>query len=89
MADNLALLEEKVLAAIDLIKSLRADKARLRQERDDLAVRLNGLTEENDALKRELGAVKNSVIESEQFEAKRRAIEDKVSGLLEMLEGIG
>jgi len=89
MERNLAILEEKVLAAVDLIKSLRADNARLRTERDDLAVRLDDVTEENVGLKRELGQVRRSVTDTEQFEVKRRAIEEKVGGLLEMLEGIG
>ncbi len=89
MERNLAILEEKVLAAVDLIKSLRADNARLRTERDDLAVRLDDVTEENVDLKRELGQVRRSVTDTEQFEVKRRAIEEKVGGLLEMLEGIG
>ena len=89
MASNLTILEEKVLAAIDLIKSLRADNARLRAERDDLALRLDDVTEENVDLKRELGQVRRSVTDTEQFEVKRRAIEEKVGGLLEMLEGIG
>lgn len=89
MERNLAILEEKVLAAVDLIKSLRADNARLRAERDDLAVRLDDVTEENVDLKRELGQVRRSVTDTEQFEVKRRAIEEKVGGLLEMLEGIG
>jgi FtsZ-binding cell division protein ZapB len=89
MERNLAILEEKVLAAVDLIKSLRADNAGLRTERDDLAVRLDDVTEENVDLKRELGQVRRSVTDTEQFEVKRRAIEEKVGGLLEMLEGIG
>ena len=89
MERNLTILEEKVLAAVDLIKSLRADNARLRAERDDLAVRLDDVTEENVDLKRELGQVRRSVTDTEQFEVKRRAIEEKVGGLLEMLEGIG
>ena len=89
MERNLTILEEKVLAAVDLIKSLRADNARLRAERDDLAVRLDDVTEENVDLKRELGQVRHSVTDTEQFEVKRRAIEEKVGGLLEMLEGIG
>lgn len=89
MEGNMTILEEKVLAAIDLIKSLRADLARLRAERDDLALRLDDVTEENVDLKRELGQVRRSVTDTEQFEVKRRAIEEKVGGLLEMLEGIG
>ncbi len=89
MEGNMTILEEKVLAAIDLIKSLRADIARLRAERDDLALRLDDVTEENVDLKRELGQVRRSVTDTEQFEVKRRAIEEKVGGLLEMLEGIG
>ena len=89
MEGNMTILEEKVVAAIDLIKSLRADLARLRAERDDLALRLDDVTEENVDLKRELGQVRRSVTDTEQFEVKRRAIEEKVGGLLEMLEGIG
>ena len=89
MESNLTILEEKVLAAVDLIKSLRADNARLRAERDTLAVRLDDVTEENVDLKRELGQVRHSVTDTERFEVKRRAIEEKVGGLLEMLEGIG
>ena len=89
MERNLTILEEKVLAAVDLIKSLRADNARLRAERDDLAVRLDDVTEENVDLKRELGQVRHSATDTERFEVKRRAIEEKVGGLLEMLEGIG
>ena len=89
MEGNMTILEEKVLAAIDLIKSLRADLARLRAERDDLALRLDDVTEENVDLKRELGQVRRTVTDTERFEVKRRAIEEKVGGLLEMLEGIG
>jgi FtsZ-binding cell division protein ZapB len=89
MESSLASLEEKVLHAVDLIRSLRAENERLRAERDAFATRLDDVQQNNQVLNRELEEARQSVADAERFEIKRRAIEEKVGGLLEKLEAIG
>jgi FtsZ-binding cell division protein ZapB len=89
MEGSLANLEEKVLTAVDLIRSLRADNERLRVERDAFAAKLEDVELNRNVLNGELAAARQSIADAETFEIKRRTIEEKVGGLLEKLEAIG
>ena len=86
---NFTYLEQKVVDAIDLIKSLRSRNSQLSQERDDLATRCELMETETERMNHELEDLRLKAAEAERFEGKRRAIEEKVGGLLEKLEAIG
>ena len=89
MESNLSILETKVLEAVGLIKDLRAENEGLKRKCDDLAA---GLAEAEDAkgkLNHELDQVRQEARQVEDFEEKRKEIEDKVGGLLQQLEALG
>jgi hypothetical protein len=89
MDSNLNALEAKVLAAVGLIKELREENGRLGSRCEELEVLVQELQETNDRLERELDEARQSTLNVEMYEAKRKEIEDKVGGLLEQLEALG
>jgi len=89
MENNFSVLEEKVLRAVHLIQDLRAENAQLQQQNDEWQSRFEALKEDNERISRELDEKQATAASVEQFEEKRRIIEEKVGGLLEKLEQIG
>ena len=89
METSFAHLEEKVVEAVNLIKSLRAENERLQRQCDDMQARCEQLSEKNAKLEEELGRSRDVALRAEQYEEKRRLIEEKVGGLLEKLEALG
>lgn len=89
MENNFAQLEEKVLKAVRLIQDLRAENQQLQQTQLELQARYEALKEDRDRMNRELETSRQAAATLEQFEEKRRLIEEKVGGLLEKLEEIG
>lgn len=89
MENNLSQLEEKVLKAVRLIQDLRAENQQLQQMQLELQARYEALKEDRDQMNRELETSRQAAATLEQFEEKRRLIEEKVGGLLEKLEEIG
>jgi predicted nucleic acid-binding Zn-ribbon protein len=89
MENNLSQLEEKVLKAVRLIQDLRVENQQLQQSQLELQARYEALKEDRDRMNRELETSRQAAATLEQFEEKRRLIEEKVGGLLEKLEEIG
>jgi predicted nucleic acid-binding Zn-ribbon protein len=89
MESRLADLEEKVLKAIQRIQDLRAENAQLQLQRDELRGLCEVLKEDNQKLSRQLGESQAAAASLENFEEKRRLMEEKVGGLLEKLAQIG
>jgi chromosome segregation ATPase len=89
MENNFAQLEEKVLKAVRLIQDLRAENQQLQQTQLELQARYEALKEDRDRMNHELETSRQAAATLEQFEEKRRLIEEKVGGLLEKLEEIG
>lgn len=89
MESNLNVLEAKVLEAIGLIKELRQENARLADRCGELEARAADLEQANARLQHELEEAGRQAADLEVYEAKRKAIEDKVGGLLQQLEALG
>lgn len=96
MDSNLNVLEAKVLEAVELIQELRAENRRLAERNGELTgltteleARLSGLEDENTRLNHELAEARLQAGTVEDFEEKRKEIEDKVGGLLQKLEALG
>ena len=89
MENNFAQLEEKVLKAVSLIQDLRVENTRLQERASELENRYAELQEERDRIDRQLEAARQDTAAVENFEEKRREIEEKVGGLLEKLDQIG
>lgn len=89
MDNNFSLLEEKVLKAVRLIQELRAENDQLQQQQEEWKSHLEVLKEDNLRLSQELEQKRSAAAQVEQFEEKRRVIEEKVGGLLEKLDQVG
>jgi hypothetical protein len=89
METSFAHLEEKVVEAVNLIKTLRAEKDAISRRCEELEGRIAELSETNAKLEQELGRSREAALRAEQYEEKRRLIEEKVGGLLEKLEALG
>jgi hypothetical protein len=89
MDDQFAKLEAKVADAIELIKGLRSENVRLQSQCRDLESRVGDLTDAGARLQRDLAEAREAAAQVEQFEAKRRLIEERVGGLLDKLEAMG
>jgi hypothetical protein len=89
MDDQFAKLEAKVADAIELIKGLRSENLRLQSQCRDLENRVGELTDAGARLQRDLVEARDAAAQVEQFEAKRRLIEERVGGLLDKLEAMG
>jgi 5'-deoxynucleotidase YfbR-like HD superfamily hydrolase len=89
MENSFSILEEKVHKAVRLIQDLRAENSQLLQQNDELKGRYQALQEDNQRMSHELERSQAAAATIEQFEEKRRIIEEKVGGLLEKLEQIG
>ncbi len=89
MEDHLSRLETKVTEAIELIQTLREENRGLEGRCGQLEQRLQDVTQESDRLRSRLEEASAAAAEVEQFEQKRRLIEQKVGNLLEKLEAMG
>jgi len=89
MEDHLSRLEAKVEETIELIQALRRENSELKQGCTDLEQRLTDVEGERDRLQQQLGEAGENAARIEQYEEKRRLIEQKVGGLLEKLEAMG
>ena len=86
VTDSCSILEEKMMRAVGVIRELKNSNSRLVQQRDELEVRV-------EALQIEIGRLKNNIDEPrpdnfvvDNFEEKRRLIEEKVGDLLAELD---
>ena len=89
MDNNFANLEERVLKAVGLIQDLRTENSRLQKQASEWESRFVALEETNGDLERELADARQNSAVVEDFEQKRRVIDEKVGGLLEKLDQIG
>ena len=89
METSFAHLEEKVVEAVNLIKSLRAENADLQRRCDELESQYEELKDEKARLEEKLDENRETAMSVEDYEEKRRLIEEKVGGLLEKLEALG
>ena len=89
MDDQFSKLENKVLAAIAHIQELRQTNEQLGAQCSELRDRLQDLEDEKDRLQRQLQAAREAAAAVDDFEAKKKLIEQKVSGLLAKLEAMG
>ena len=88
MDDQLARLESKVLEAIEIIQGLRRENGELNERCGDLEGRLQDADEQRQQMQRDLGEARESAAQVDQFEEKRRLVEEKVGGLLSKLEAM-
>ncbi len=89
METKLGILEAKVVEAIGLIKELRAENLTLKNRCRDLQSAVSESEETVQKLTRELTQSRQAAVVTEDFEEKRKEIEDKVGALLEKLEALG
>jgi FtsZ-binding cell division protein ZapB len=89
MDDQFAKLEAKVAVAIELIKDLRSENARLQVQCRDLEHQVVELTDAGARRQHALAEARDATAQVKQFEAKRRLIEERVGGLLDKLEAMG
>ncbi len=89
MDDHLSRLEAKVIEAIDTIQELRRQNGQLTERCGELEGQLTETAAERDRLQTQLQEARETAAQAEQFEAQRRQIETKVSGLLDRLEAMG
>ncbi len=85
---RLALLEEHVQRAIELIGTLRAENARLAGERRDLDARVAGLTAEAEGLRTRLEVIGRLEAEQRRLLEERRQLLGQVEGILKDLARI-
>ena len=89
MDDNLNLLENKVLEAVELIKDLRAENRRLTVRCEELAAQVGDLESGRARLAEELASASAVAGDVESYEEKRKEVEDRVGGLLQKLAALG
>jgi len=89
MDDHLSRLEAKVNQTIERMQELRRVNADLEQRNQQLEESAGSLRNERDQLQRRLAEASTAAAQVEEFEEKRRLIEQKVGSLLEKLEAMG
>lgn len=89
MDDHLSRLEARVQGAIDLIHDLRRQNGDLQSRCQELEQRMGDLQGERDRLQERLHEASAAAAQVEEFEERRRVIEQKVGSLLEKLEAMG
>jgi len=89
METKLGILEAKVNAAVGLIQDLRGENESLKDRCRTLQSSLAEAEETIGRLSSELETARSSLVVAEDFEVKRKEIEDKVGGLLDKLEALG
>ena len=82
------LLEEKVMTAVRRIQDLKNENEALARRREELEGEVISLKDKVERTERELTEVRDRAATVETIQAKSRAIEEKVGGLLETLESI-
>ena len=87
MDDQLAILESKVLETIEIIQGLRRENgelsarcAGLEESLAELEGRLQEAAEERERLQRDLDEARESAAQVDQFEEKRRLVEEMSAG---------
>ncbi|HEV8674663.1 MAG TPA: cell division protein ZapB [Methylomirabilota bacterium] len=86
--ERLALLEQRVQRAIELIERLRVDNARLGAERSELAERVEALGREMAALRQREQALVRLEGEHRRLQEERQALLGHVEGMLKELARI-
>ena len=86
--ERLALLEQHVQRAIELIGTLRAENARLAAERRRLEARVADLTAEAESLRSRFGAIGRLEAEQRRLLDERRQLLGQVEGILKELARI-
>jgi hypothetical protein len=86
VADSYNLLEEKMMRAVGAIRELKGANTRLIAQRDELEALNEALQIEIGRLKDRIGDVRPDKIVADDFEKKRRLIEEKVGDLLAELD---
>jgi hypothetical protein len=86
--ERLALLEQHVQRAIELIGTLRAENKRLASERQGLEARIAGLTAEAEGLRVRLEAIGRLEAEQRRLLDERRHLLGQVEGILKDLARI-
>ncbi len=89
METKLGILEAKVMAAVGLIKELRAENESLKKRCVELQSAAADADETIRRLNNELEQARQEVVRADEYEEKRKEIETKVGGLLEKLEALG
>lgn len=89
MDDHLSRLEAMVNRTIERMQELRRVNADLEQRNHQLEESVGNLRDERDHLQRRLDEASTAAAQVEQYEEKRRLIEQKVGSLLEKLEAMG
>lgn len=87
-AERLALLEQHVQRAIELIETLRADNTRLGEERAALAQRVEALTKEVAALRQREEALVRLEADHRRLLLERQQLLGQVEGMLKELARI-
>jgi FtsZ-binding cell division protein ZapB len=88
VSERLAVLEQHVQRAIELIGSLRAENARLVTERRSLETRVADLTAEAEGLRIRLEAIGRLEAEQRRLLDERRQLLGQVEGILKELARI-
>lgn len=89
MDDHLSRLEAKVNQTIERMQELRRVNADLEQRHQQLEESVGTLRSERDQLQRRLEEASTAAAQIDEYEEKRRLIEQKVGSLLEKLEAMG
>lgn len=88
-SDRLALLEQHVQRAVELIGNLRAENTRLMEERTGLLARVEALTAEIGALRQREPAFARLEAEHRRLLEERQQLLGQVEGILKELARIG
>lgn len=89
MEDHLSRLEAKVNQTIERLQELRRINADLEQRNRQLEEGAEAMRAERDRLQRQLEEAGTAAAQVEEYEEKRRLIEQKVGSLLDKLEAMG
>lgn len=82
-SDTFAQLEQRIGQAVDRIRNLTEERARLSAQQEELEARLAELTSHNAKLQVEVQELQEANGKRDDFEATRQEIERRVEGLLE------
>ena len=77
-------LEERVASAISMITRLREENQGLMAKRQQLETRIEELQHRNLRLQEDLESSKKSSVDRKELEAKKKEIENRVEGLLDL-----
>jgi len=81
-------LEERVNAAVETISRLRREREEVEGRRQELQDELERLKARNRELEQELSRLREGSIDRGEYEARKKAIENRVEGLLSLFDGL-